>query len=300
MIVRTFREKELFCEEHFAGLRPVFHICSPENFEIIFTCEEEFTAGMNIVGICCKLFPKIRVYTFQLMSNHFHIIAGGPEAELMEFVRMLKLRLRKYIQSRGRSSSIASADVKMFPINDLEYLRSAIAYVNRNGFVVNDDYSPYSYPWGANICYFNKPLKKCYEKFRQNVTTTILRALLHSKIGDSIKDLYILDNCISPFSFCDIRAGELAFRDEKNYFYYVSKNVESYGKIAKEIGEMLAYSDDDLYLIAAKYAREKCGVNTPSLLNNDAKMTLARKLRFEYNAGEKQLHRILKLKFGQE
>lgn len=291
----SFSDKESLCEKLFLKLPPLYHVCTSENFEIIFTCEDDFIAGMNIFGICCKLFPKVRVYTFQLMSNHFHIIASGDLADINDFVEFFILRIHKYVQASGRRSSIEKIEAKCFPVNNLNYLRAAIAYVNRNGFVVNDSFSPYSYPWGANSCYFNNTMIEYYNCCRRKVTATNIRSLIRSKIGDDIKDLYMLGKCVSPLSYCEIKLGESAFRDEKHYFYSVSKNVESYGYIAKEIGEMMIYSDDDVYHIAMKYSTDKYGLKTPSLLKPDAKMELARVLQFEYHANKKQIQRILKL-----
>lgn len=44
---------------------------------------------------------------------------------------------------------------------DLRTLRNTIVYVNRNGYVVNPAYTPFSYPWGTGRYYFNDfPLEK--------------------------------------------------------------------------------------------------------------------------------------------
>jgi len=291
----SFREKEEVCHRLFESVTPVYHVCSSENFEILFTEDSEFEAGISILGVCSKLFLRVIIYTFQLMSNHFHLIVGGDEMEIKGFLREFKRRLQKYLETRGRYISLGKMETKLFPIDNLEYFRVAVAYVNRNGFVANGSFSPFSYPWGASNCFFNKTMRNYYERCRKNMTNHNIRLLIHSKKADHIKDLYSLDGYVSPLSFCKIEVAEDLFRDERSYFYQISKNVESYGRIAKDIGEMICYTDEDVFQIARQKATEIAGTANLSHLDRDGKMKLARILHFDYNSSNRQIHRILKI-----
>ena len=129
-------------------------------------------------------------------------------------------------------------------------------------------------------------------------------------------------------------AGEALFRDPAHYFSKISRSIEADAKIAKEIGESVFYTDDDLYSAVCRLANEKFsklgsagqgagrgawqgiagqagGVGgqtagmavghaagarcNPSQLPAQAKLELARAMRFEYNASDKQIQRMLKL-----
>lgn len=292
---QSFQYREHTCEQVFSSLEPVFHICSQEDYEIIFSCREDYVAGMGILGIVCKLFPEIHLYTFQLMSNHFHLVIGGNERDIQEYLKLFKLRLQKYFEKKGRFVPICKMKFTLFPVGSLDYFRAAVAYVNRNGFVADGSYSPYSYPWGANTSFFNRILGHYYVKCRVNVPVQGIRSLFHSKMGDGIKDLYMLDGCVAPLSFCSIDQAERTFRDERHYFYCVSRNVESYGAIAKETGERISYTDEDIFQIVSKKSFELCGSRMPSLLDSSSKMELARQLHYDYNASNKQIQRMLKI-----
>lgn len=291
----SFAQKEFECEKTFNSLTNLYHCCTPEDYEIIFSCPEEFNLGMWILAICAKLHPTICIYTFQLMSNHLHLILSGDPKTVEKFFTAFKAHLSKGLQDRDRLLTFKNLNLKLNPIGDLDYFRSSIAYVNRNGFVINDDTTPYSYPWGPNPYFFNHEMKNYYRQCRQVPKVADLRRLFHSKQTDDAKGLFSLDGKVSPMSFCDIQAAESAFRDAKHYFFCVSRNVESYSKIAASIGESVCYTDDDIYAIARNFARDKSGNTAPALLPPDLKIELASKLHHQYHAGKKQIIRILKL-----
>jgi len=291
----SFYQKEESCQNAFDRMGPVFHCVSREDFEVIFIEEREYCDAMMILAVCCRLFPGVIIYSFQIMSNHFHFIVGGKYEEIESFIALFVKRLGKYMDKTGRRVDLNNIIFNYFEINDLEYFRSSIAYCNRNGFVVNDSVAPFSYPWGANICYFNPTLKRYYERCREISTLRQRRDTIHGKVADKLNDIYLLDGCVSPFCFCKTEEGELAFRDAQQYFIYVSRKVESYKMIASSIGESIAYTDADLFSVVKKLSTEKYGMKNPSLLTSKSKMEISKVLHFDYNAGNKQIARILKI-----
>jgi len=295
---QSFSQRESACEMHFGLLPTVYHCVSPENYELIFTNEAEYSDAMLIVGVCSQFFAAMRILTFQLMSNHFHFVLSGDKSEVEEFISLFKGRLLKYFAHKGRSLDNGQLAFKLYPVGDLDYCRATIAYCNRNGFVVNDNVTPFSYPWGANCCYFNPMLKRCYDTGKRIPKVAEIRSVFHGKSGDIAKNIYMLDNVVSPFSFCDYITGEKMFRDAKHYFYAVSKNVESYRQIATTISESISYTDDDIFAISRKLSKEKFNESSPILLQSRDKIELAKTLHYDYNAGKKQIQRLLKLDAG--
>ncbi len=71
--------------------------------------------------------------------------------------------------------------------------------------------------------------------------------------------------------------------------------MEGMKTVAEEIGESLYYTDDDLYSILVGIARDQYGAAKPNLLPTQAKIELARKMHYDYNAGAKQIARMLKI-----
>lgn len=283
---------EMACENNFRNLGPVYNANTSENYPIIFVSEEDFKAGMSILAICVRMHPNVRVFAFQLMSNHIHLVIGGDSQVILEFFEYYAERLNKFFDGRICLNDLS---LKLFPIGDLSYMRNAIAYVNRNGFVINNNVTPFSYPWGSSP-YFFQPMAVGYSILSgEPIGIQKLRALMHTRICDSFKGLKVIDGYVSPLEFCDVSSAESLFRDAKQYFYLISRNVEMYSEIAKSIGESIFVNDNDLYIAAVKLAREQFSTNDLRTLDTGCKIELARRLHFDYNAGTKQIGRLLKI-----
>ena len=268
----------------------VYNANTPENHPIILKSEQDFKAAMSILAVCVAKCPEVKVYAFQLMNNHIHLVAGGSETEIHSLFDFFVSRLLKHF---GNALDLSGFTLKLFPVSDLAYLRNAIAYVNRNGFVVNNDVTPFSYPWGSSRYFFQPAVRRYEEKCSRAIGIAALRSLIHSRTCDHLKDLKSIDGYISPIEFCHVEVAESVFRDAKQYFYTISRNVESNSDIAKSIGESIYYTDNDLYSAATKMAKEHFGDYKLNALPVDAKMEIAKRLHFDYNAGDKQLNRLL-------
>mgnify|MGYP003427276392 CR=1 FL=1 len=55
------------------------------------------------------------------------------------------------------------------------------------------------------------------------------------------------------------------------------------------------YSDSDLFQIACRLSQNEFNCRLPHMLAKDAKIKLAKTLHYEYNAGIKQVQRMLKI-----
>lgn len=281
---------EFECESTFRRMGQVYNANTPENHPVIFKSEQDFKAAMSILAVCAAKYPEVKVYAFQLMSNHIHLVTGGSKMEIHYFFDFFVSRLLKYF---GDALDLSGFTLKLFPVSDLAYLRNAIAYVNRNGFVVNNDVTPFSYPWGSSRYFFQSAARRYEEVCSRAMGVAALRSLMHSRACDHLKDLKSIDGYISPMEFCHITEAESVFRDAKQYFFTISRNVESNSEIAKSIGESIYYTDNDLYSAATKMSKEHFGEYNLKSLPAEAKLEIAKRLHFDYNAGDKQLNRLL-------
>lgn len=288
----NYHSGEQECELHFLNSGPFYNANTPENHPIIFTKDEDYKTAMSILALSAMSFPDVKIYAFQIMSNHIHLVACGEASLIQDFFRFFTGRLRKHFKE---SIDRDSFKLKLFQINDLSYLRNAIAYVNRNGFVVNDDVTPFSYPWGSSAYYFQDILVN----YKNNTSTTIglnrVRRIMHSRYLDKFKDIPFVNGYISPLEFCHIKEAEAFFRNAKQYFYLISRNVEAYSEIAKTIGESMYYTDTDLYLIAVKLSGKLYQIERLIELKPEQKIEMAKRLHYDYNASDKQLVRMLKI-----
>lgn len=292
--MKSFFDQESTCSLNFSHASQCWHVWTPEDHEIVFSCRADFEYGMNLLAICARLFPKVKIYTFQLMTNHLHIAASGSEEDIRALFEMFKRHLAKYLAAKGRNSDLSSFTINPRQLNTVDDLRNVIAYINRNGYVVDSRYTPYSYPWGANTAYFS-PLAKEQLKGSRHLVLRDRRAIIHGHLADGLEELALYDGYVSPLSFCYVKEGESMFRDAAHYFYCISRNIETNKKIAADIGESIYYTDDELFAATCALSKNKFGSISLSLLSKEQKIELAKTLHYDYNAGNKQIARFLKL-----
>lgn len=293
--MKNFYEREVECELLLHDLGSCYHLWTPENFEIIFSCDEDFKAGISILGLCALMCYDIRIVAFELMSNHIHLTVFADEDRLIAFFLLFKSKLKKFFNKNGRFINWDIFQERHRKLNDLRDIRNVIIYNHRNGFLVNANYTPFSYPWGSNRYYFNPDAKRLAILEASPMPFRLRRRYMCSHIADKLQGVSAFDNCILQTSFCDIETGEKLFPCASNYFYRLSKNIECQKDIAKEIGERIIYSDDEIYSIVCNISRSRYNLPAPGHLPSAAKLEVARIMKFEYNSGSKQISRILKI-----
>ena len=272
-----------------------FHLWTPENQQVIFTCEDDFKTGMNIFALCAVLYPSIAILTFELMDNHIHIVLYCTEAEAKAFFARFKYTLKKWLNSIGRFVDLSEFVCKLRALDSTTDIMNVISYSNRNGFLANPDQTPYSYRWGAGRFFFNSDAKLRYNNESTPMTMTHRRQMLHSHAADKVGFLKMLDGYVCPLSYCRIEAAESYYRTGSNYFYQIARNIEAQKAIATEIGETIRYTDEEMFRIANTLCKEKFPNSSLSLISQEAKIDLATKLHYEWGATKKQLCRILKI-----
>lgn len=293
---QSYYEQERKCAIAYAAIDDTcFHLCTPESYAVLFTSENDYIGCMNIIGLSSSVYKDIRIFTFQVMSNHLHLVVSGREERILLYFETIRRLLRAMLKSKGIETTLSGFKPQLHRIKDLENLRNVIAYVNRNGFVVHPEFTPFSYPWGANGYFFNPEAK---HRYRDNASPSQLcfrRTAGRSRMFDKSEGVLVLDNVVSPMCFCDIETAESMFRDARHYFFCISKNVESNAEIASLIGESVYYSDEDMFSILSSYIKKNYGINNPSQLPPDGKIIVARMMHNKYHASRKQIQRMLKL-----
>lgn len=249
---------------------------------------------MSILGLCVMCFPEISILAFQLMNNHIHLALSGQRETILEFYKLFTNTLQRHPRFHEQREAICHATPKLHEIKDLDYMRKVIAYIIRNGFIVNPHYTPMNYPWGTNRYMYNEDSVLRYNLNRKRATVRFIRQQTHSRLFDSVKEAFVLDDCISPLCYCKCAEAEGLFHDARQYFHMLSKNIETQKDIAKSIGESVYYTDNDLYAAAQRLCSNLYGCQVVEL-SVEQKMEMAGRLHFEFNASNKQIARILKI-----
>ncbi|MCQ2149791.1 MAG: hypothetical protein MJY45_05525 [Bacteroidales bacterium] len=292
---KDFGRLENLCQSRFMETGSCFHVCSQENHPVLFHNKEEFKAAMDIVAFAAFLFPDIHIFTFEIMDNHFHFALSGKEERVRSFIKTLVSKLESNPALAAAKIDIRNLSFKLFPIDNLNSLRNVIAYINRNGAVVDPYENVFTYKWGANRFFFNREARLRFESCRTSLTSRQKRNLFHSDLLAKGGNVHVLDGYVSPLCYCHISDAEALFRTSRHYFYCVSRNVEASMEIAKSIGESIYYTDDDLFAHISSVCSKKYNGHSVSTLSKEAKIELAKELHFDFNARNKQISRLLKM-----
>ena len=296
MRAETYFDKEQEAEYLFNSNGPFWHMYTPGNMtSIIFSQEEDFIFGMNLIAQTAAKFPDVKIYTFEIMNNHLHFILSGEEYRCRQMFCKIKERLNRYLKTKGQALDFSRFDCSLVRITDLKMLRNEIIYVNRNGYVARHDCTPFTYPWGAGAAFFNNIIRLIPSTRYSELTIRQKREICKSKDIDLPGELRVYNGVILPSSYCILKKAEQMFRDPHHYFNMLSKNWEAYSEIAKRLGDTITITDEEMYGAVCALSTKEFGCKNPRLLSPENKVMLARRMKSEYNASSKQIRSILKL-----
>ena len=298
---------EVTCEAAFSQGGPFWHLYTDgEKMEIIFTGPSDFLFGITLLGICAAAFPRCRILTFALMSNHLHLVIAGSERDVQAFFALFKERLTRYLSGQKRYCRMQNFEASLFRIPDLRALRNEILYVNRNGYVVSPDCTPFSYWWSAGVFFFNPTAWMLPSRPFATFTLRERRAMCHCRDADLPAHYRVVENfrpdqdtavghLLLPTGFCAIREAENYFQDAHQYFRRLGRDQEAFSEVARRLGERIFLTDEELFGAICALCAKEFDTPNPSLLPPGQKQEVARRMRFDYNATNKQIQRMLKL-----
>jgi len=285
-----FRQNEQRCEQTFLNAGQWWHLFTPgKETPLIFKNDDDYRFAVNLMARCAVEFPLIHIVAFEVMSNHIHIACCGNCSDIVEFFKLFRRRLARYF-SKSRRTLPEPFQPNVKPIENVGTLRNTIVYINRNGYVVNPSFTPFSYPWGTGKYYFTDfPI----DDELGNYSTREIRVMLKCEVPDLPSDCKIINSHIAPPSFCAIKLGMALFRDAHHYFSLICKNVESFGQLATDLDDGEFLTDQELFSEMLKILNESYAGAKLNTLPNAQKLDLARTLHFKYHSSNGQIRRLL-------
>ena len=286
--------REQLCEQAFLEGGP-FYIITTENLPwLLYTSEEEFKDGTNIVATSLAGL-RIKVLNEVEMNSHLHLVVEGIMAEIKCFEERLRLRMHRYQQSKGRPS-LLKWEINVKEIDNLSYLRNAILYVSRNPYVARRNVTPNGYRWSGGFLFFNETLVDYGQGTPwAEVSYKEKRAICKSHNIDMPDHYRVLNGMITRASFIDYRRAEEFFNSANQYFKLLARKVEADAETARWIGETILLPDEDVFRIVADWY----SVKTVSGLNMDQRVEAARRMKAELMSNNKQIAQVLKLRSEQ-
>jgi len=299
-MIKTFHDRENECrfafEDSVRREGSFWHICTPGYLtEIINITPDDYKFSVTNLAISAFETGTV-IITDAHMENHLHVLAGGSKNKCQELLDNYLSRERRYLCSTGRTVNLSGFKCdEPIEIMDLEMMRNEIVYINRNGYVANPSFTPYSYPWGGGNLYFN-PYAQNERGVRYNdLPFKEKRRLCRQRVEPMSEEYFVKDGIILPSGYVNYTLGEAMFRDAHHYFNLLSRNYEAYSAEAKRLGDSIVLSSEEIYPAVRQICQKQYNTNQPGLLAPAAKVEIARIMHSEYNATNAQIQRILNL-----
>lgn len=306
--MKSFLELERLCQNAFLQRTDYWHAytCGKDT-SVLFATDEDLAFAMNAIALAFASTssqpqssqlqpnsrphpllsrPSLEILSFEVMNNHFHFVAAGSQSDILAFFTVLIKKLQRTIPKAS------SLKLSFKPISNISSLRNHIVYVHRNGYVANPNYTPFSYPWGTGVYYFNKVHASATFS---SISYSANRAMFRGRNADLPGEWEIIDTYIAPNSYCSIALGMSMFRDAHHYFSMISKNVESYSEMAAELGDGEFLTDQELLSRLQTLVHEKYALGSLRDLTKTQRFELARSLHYDYRSSNGQISRVLGL-----
>lgn len=291
--MRNYRDLEAYCESRFLQGGPYWHIYTPGvETPVLFGVKEDYVFMMNLICQSAVATDGMEIIAFEVMSNHLHIVVSGEELFARRFFAFLDKRLRRCAKSLTCKEIPSSFEARYKEIDSLQSLRNTIVYVNRNGFVTDRNYTPFTYPWGTGKYYFNGA---GFGGVNTNLNINEMRRMFRGRAAIFPDTYQVNDGYILPSSYCNLELGMSLFRDAHHYFFMVSKNVEAYGELASELSDVEYLTDMELVSQMVKLLKGDYNVTSLRDLGKAQRYDLARQLRFKFRSSNEQIRRVLNL-----
>lgn len=271
-----------------------YHLCLDRlEDRWIFHSEDDYRMGMAGVALSVLKFG-VKIYTFELMPNHAHIILNGTGEQCMRVFSFLKRRSSEMLLRNGYPPMPPDYGCKLIPILDDDTLRAQILYCVRNPY--EKDYcGPGGHKWGSGYLYFNE----LAAVIRGTPASTFSKAALRRIAGS--------DNLlppeweihpvlgILPCNYIKSRAVEELFGSAKEYHTCLVKEYETAVKIARSLDEEVEFSQKEIKEIANTELRNSYPGRLFKTLTQEEKCRVAVRLHEQLGLSSLQLSQALYL-----
>ena len=291
---RTFDERETRCESAFSSGGPYFQLCMDNLPFDIFTCEDDFKTGMNMLAVSLVNAPVI-VYNVILMNNHGHLIMGGQENECREVYYRFKRKVSMFDARRGYKHRLDGWDCTCWPITTLGQMRNELVYVSRNGYAAIKDVTPTGYPWGSGDLFFNDNLRNYYSIPFNSLPARYRRTICHSHDIELPENYRFGNGMILPSSYIAKAKTEALFNTANQYFSMLARHAEADVEIARRMKEVIVIPDDEMFSTVCSWSNAKYQKSIRELSMSE-RFELAKRMKYNTASPNEQIGRILCLK----
>lgn len=273
-----------------------FHVCTDgRTLPWMFQDESDFIAGINRIGICCQR-TGVKVIAFVLMDNHVHFILYGTMHKCIQFITLFKQLVGTWIHVKyGHRNYLNDLSTNIILLDTEERLLNTIAYIDRNPVVGGYRFLPTEYPWGSARYVFKGSRADDGSRPLSSISIRAQRSLLSTRValpGDWRVDA---KGMLCPDSFIDTSIIESYFKTPVRYSYFLARKLEGVVEQEIESSQKTFIPDIELREIVRKMIMQDYGKESIADLDVNARLSVARKLRYNYASTLKQISRMVHL-----
>lgn len=275
-------------EEYRAKGNGYYHFCTDGLKEgLIFNNAAEFAFGMCLMGLLWLKF-SIRIYAFELMPNHIHIILSGTGENCLMAFDYLKRKLSARLLRDGYPPLPDDYWFKLVRLENQEELKNEILYILRNplekGFSIVGGYI-----WGTEWIYYSRFPKALEGTLAGKMSKRSLSKLFASE--EDIPEHWRINPYLGllPDSFVDTSVVRELFPSPKDLQTALVKDYEVYFQIANRLGELAEFSKSEVAGIVTQTLQKRFGGRDLRALSEQEKGKMAIILHREFGLNSYQI-----------
>ena len=229
-------------KEYRTWKRGYYHLCTDGLKDVVlFHDEGEYVNAVNSISLLDLLFP-VKVHFYEVMRSHLHLIMSGRGTHCVDSFDYLKMRVGGRLRKDGKPPLPQDYDFRLIPIESEEQMRDNMVYIAKNASKVMN-ILPGGYLWGSALMAYSD-LLRLFETVRAgDLSKRALEKMLgtHLEIPPE-RIIHPGLGMVLPQSFVDLSVFHKVFPSAKEYLIRLVKDYEAYTRVAKQVGEEVAFS----------------------------------------------------------
>lgn len=276
-------------------MKPCFQINSKKlEKELLFRDEEDYIYGINTLALILLQYPGVVIYAFTLMSNHIHLLLGGPQEKCEAYYDAVMHRLSLWLKRKYGLSGVipyGPRNREVVVVKGLDHFIIEVLYLLRNPLKAKICF-PGDYPWSSVGMYFTRRGQMTGRK-ASTFTVRELRRILKTNIQVP-RDWEITESGMVIPQFVNWKAVEKAFgNDEATFLRRLMEPVEARHNQLSGLPMELKFSDQEIAARTQTICQNELNVKDHRQLPTKELLRLCRTLFIRYGASSEQLQRIL-------
>lgn len=277
-----------------------------EDARNLVTCEDDFKAIFNIIGVCaCNC--NVIVLAFSVEDSHPHILLYGTSGECIKFKKMFETTLSHHIASTRHSTDNMRLECSLDQIKDEEHLKNTGVYVIIQATKDGKRVMPYDYLWGTGSMYFRGsnhiPIwliddngKVQTPKRLGDLPIKERRALLCSR-KNVCDDWLVCNGFLLPDNYINVEMFERIYKSHNAFRVFSCASSKKLEQVTMRMAESRGIRLEDLE--ARRICEEICinmfGKKTTRHLTPQQRITVALELRRQYHLTIRQIATLSRL-----